>query len=71
MWLEQYNDQPNEFRKFSNQKQKSKISSAISENTMSNISEIQSGTDKENLSAEYFYKLLKLNKESIDELEKI
>jgi hypothetical protein len=40
MWLEQYNDQPNEFRKFSNQKQKSKISSAISENTMSNISEI-------------------------------
>lgn len=27
--------------------------------------------DKENLSVEYFYKLLKLNKQSIDELDKI
>ena len=70
MWLEQYNDQPMEFRKSSNRKQ-SKISSSISENTISHISDIKSGMDKEKLSAEYFYNLLKLNKESIEELDKI
>lgn len=57
-----------EFRKSSNRKQ-SKISSSISENTISHISDIKSGMDKEKLSAEYFYNLLKLNKESIEELD--
>lgn len=60
MWLEQYNNQPMPFRR--NTQKKSPIASAISDADSSRMSEMHSGMDKENLTPEYFHKLLKLNK---------
>jgi hypothetical protein len=45
-----------------NTQKKSPIASAISDADSSRMSEMHSGMDKENLTPEYFHKLLKLNK---------